>query len=121
MPGSSNGKTPNAVVRYFELVPRRDTKAYTSVVFAASSGTINGASMWLDALATLGSVAVAASAARARLRFTDISLRKSDGTVGNQTRHAATRPIRRAWAVSARPGGRAGRVRSAAGSDAAPG
>src|SRR5678815_2011167 len=48
MPGSSNGYTPSAVtstLRPFSCW----TNAYTSVVLAASSRVISGASIWLDA------------------------------------------------------------------------
>src|SRR5262245_14054184 len=48
MPGSSNGYTASAVLRNFTLL-RIVTNEYTSVVLAASSSVISGASMWLDA------------------------------------------------------------------------
>jgi hypothetical protein len=53
------------VVRYF-WPNRCDTNAYTSVVFAASSSVISGASMWLDADAACGAASRIPAAAATR-------------------------------------------------------
>src|SRR5687768_16878920 len=73
MPGSSNGYTATAVERNL-VPPGCVTNAYTSVVLAASSSVMSGASMWLDAAA--GAVpARSAAAALAAIEAAD----KSEG------------------------------------------